>query len=205
MDRMEAYKPGFVEALAETARLARTPRVEAGLETELPLAPIGDWLRQRGRLGEQLAGLVPETRGDLVAQLAALSTPSPSGWTGQVSRAIGAGRRKEGDLPDVIRDAVRSHPSYPDRLRALDPKGTYRAKPPKRGEPAKRSRDISIPRHRPKETRPDIYIGDTVEDIGQVGAIYEADKISNLMRKLSSGLAAYNYTTGLAGEQVPEQ
>jgi hypothetical protein len=28
MDRMEAYKPGFVEALAETARLARVSRLD---------------------------------------------------------------------------------------------------------------------------------------------------------------------------------
>jgi hypothetical protein len=80
----------FIDAVKETGRLFGRIPTEAGLETSTPLTPVADWARRHGLLGEVVAGLIPETRGDALMSTASIALPS-AGIARGPARGAGGG------------------------------------------------------------------------------------------------------------------
>lgn len=81
----------LLDAVKETGRLFGRIPMEAGLETSTGLEPIADWARRYGLLGEVVAGLIPETRGDALASAASAALPSAGLARGPARGTSGGG------------------------------------------------------------------------------------------------------------------
>lgn len=101
-DRIESAEDSLAEAIGEAWRLSQRLPMEAGLETDTPLVPIAEWLKRQGIVGEALATLVPQTRGEAIGSLA--STVAPAAAAGSRTPTMGGKVlvRRWADVPEAL-------------------------------------------------------------------------------------------------------